>query len=656
MEAPWSLKNTTAAEKNHNPVGGSTPSDGRGRVVKQVGMDLHYPLWCLGLFAMVMPPTAGQHHPHQPFLWSLIRLFDTTVVQQIVTPGAPSFKTDLCNLTTTLELCNNQSDFYLCPASNPGKSYCNSPAQYYCAYWGCETIATAWNPGGGKDKYLTVQFGPQGCSNRNTVEAVYHRGTGTVQKGNCAFLWVNVTNPMDPGWILGRTWGIRYYEKGADRGEIILIKKEEPPKTPRKVGPLSHLENKGTSRPTTTKLTPTRPGNNKMTSIPTPTPTAIGRNRDDSSLSRMWKIIEASYQLLNQTNPEITKKCWLCVSAQPPYYEAIGDMGALEYSNESNPSKCNWGQEIGITLTQVTGKGRCIGTVPRGKRDLCSITEDRKQPSNWLIPANNTRWVCSSLGVTPCLSLKLFNSSRDFCVQVVIIPRILYHSEEYIYMQHTIPQFNLKRREPVTAVTLATLMILGAAGAGTGIASLVKQSQEFTSLRVAVDEDLARIEQSITALEKSVRSLSEVVLQNRRGLDLIFLQQGGLCAALREECCVYADHTGVVRDTMTKLREGLEKRKREHEARQSWYESWFNYSPWLTTLLSTIAGPLLLLIFVLTFGPCIFNRVIAIVKSRLEAAHLMLIRAKYETVDQEEDTETLMMCKKALEEFNEQNK
>ena len=60
---------------------------------------------------------------------------------------------------------------------------------------------------------------------------------------------------------------------------------------------------------------------------------------------------------------------------------------------------------------------------------------------------------------------------------------------------------HLERREPFTALILATLIILGGAGVGTRVASLVKQNQEFTSLHIAVEEDLTQIEQSISALE-----------------------------------------------------------------------------------------------------------------------------------------------------------
>ena len=100
-------------------------------------------------------------------------------------------------------------------------------------------------------------------------------------------------------------------------------------------------------------------------------------------------------------------------------------------------------------------------------------------------------------------------------------------------------------------------------GVGTGIASLVTSNQQYTQLSMAIDRDLKEMHAGLKNLKDSVTLLSKVVLQNRRGLDLLFLQQGRRCSALREECCFYTDKTVLVEDSLKRVFRKQKKRKRK---------------------------------------------------------------------------------------------
>ena len=98
-----------------------------------------------------------------------------------------------------------------------------------------------------------------------------------------------------------------------------------------------------------------------------------------------------------------------------------------------------------------------------------------------------------------------------------------------------------------------------------------------------------------------------------------------MLAALAEECCFYIDHSGVVKDSMAKVREGLAKQKREREQSQGWFKSSFNSSPWLATFTSTLLGPLIVFLLLVTFGPCALNKLTAFIKERIGAVQLIVL-------------------------------
>ena len=52
-------------------------------------------------------------------------------------------------------------------------------------------------------------------------------------------------------------------------------------------------------------------------------------------------------------------------------------------------------------------------------------------------------------------------------------------------------------------------------------------------------------------------------------------------------------------------------------------------SPWLTTLLSTLMGPLIILLWLLTFRSCLLNKLLAFIKQQLNMVQLMVLRQEY---------------------------
>ncbi|NXG44234.1 ENV1 protein, partial [Psilopogon haemacephalus] len=259
-------------------------------------------------------------------------------------------------------------------------------------------------------------------------------------------------------------------------------------------------------------------------------------------------------------------------------------------------------------------------------KELCGSFTRLDKHKRWAIPASGNIWACHTTRLTPCVSIEHFDESNDFCVQVIVIPRILYHTDGEV-MLHFETESHRARREIATAISLAVLLTLGGTGAATGITSLATQRQSLQQLQQTIDEDLLEIHKNILKLEESLFSLSEMVLQNRRGLELLLMQQGGLCAALNEECCTYVNHSGPIRQSMAELKNRLERRSHESQ-QQNWFSSLFNQHPWIAPIISTLIGPVIVIILTLIFGPCLLNRVTQFVKARLSRIDIMLLQQR----------------------------
>lgn len=80
-------------------------------------------------------------------------------------------------------------------------------------------------------------------------------------------------------------------------------------------------------------------------------------------------------------------------------------------------------------------------------------------------------------------------------------------------------------------------------------------------------------------------------------------ERGGTCLFLQEECCFYINQSGVVRHAARKLRE----RASELGTSSSSWIQWLGLGPWLPSWLTSLMAPILFILVLLVFRPCLLN-------------------------------------------------
>ena len=86
------------------------------------------------------------------------------------------------------------------------------------------------------------------------------------------------------------------------------------------------------------------------------------------------------------------------------------------------------------------------------------------------------------------------------------------------------------------------------AGIGMGIGGIASSTTFYHTLSKDFTDDIERVAKSLVALQDQLESLAGVVLQNRRGLDLLTPEKVGLCLFLNEECYFYINQSEIVRN------------------------------------------------------------------------------------------------------------
>uniref|UniRef100_A0A8C6XM72 Ig-like domain-containing protein n=1 Tax=Naja naja TaxID=35670 RepID=A0A8C6XM72_NAJNA len=414
------------------------------------------------------------------------------------------------------EVWNTGPGLYICPGHLTDLSHldkCGTISDWYCKSWQCVSTGKIWWTAPYTTDYIKAILGPDNnlpwnsCTNWACCGVRLNPMTVTFTSHGRSL-------PITE-WFKGKRWGGRSNDnsKHSHPGNIFIIRLTMSLETSPPVGP-----NKQVNSPF---LQPLTKRNNPLVSL-------VSSAHDALVAARAF--------------PNNDSRCWLCMSSQPPFYEAIGS--ALPFANSTSDTGCRWSNSS-ITVSSIEGQGCCLGYVPSNFSHFCInassdaytscttyLSKERlgfdsggwaimyttlstadlfkRFNGQFFIPSNGSIWACST-GATACVSGDILHTQKAFCIQVYLLPKMsVFSNNEFLSRMETPQYFPRTKREMVTTMTLSLLLGLGAAGAATGIAGMVVADQNIRRLSAEIDDDLKRIEQSMVALQNSLTSLSKL--------------------------------------------------------------------------------------------------------------------------------------------------
>jgi hypothetical protein len=131
---------------------------------------------------------------------------------------------------------------------------------------------------------------------------------------------------------------------------------------------------------------------------------------------------------------------------------------------------------------------------------------------------------------------------------------------------------------------------------------------------------------AIKDMQRSLSSLACMVMDHHLALDFLLAKQGGICAITNTSCCKYintSDIVGECADDILKQAKWLQEQSLETQiSTQVWEQikSWLPSRNWFLPFL----GPIIAIILLLVFGPCILNLLVKFVSSHLESIKLQM--------------------------------